>query len=401
VKGVILTAKHHDGFTLWPSKTTEHSIAKSSWRNGAGDVVRDISDAARRHGLAFGVYLSPWDRNSALYGKPEYIEMYRTQLRELLTNYGRIFEVWHDGANGGDGYYGGANEKRSIDRRTYYDWQTTWNLVRQLQPGAVIFSDIGPDIRWVGNEKGFAAETSWATYDPVGEDGGVAAPGYVKAEMNEAGQRNAKQWLPAECDVSIRPGWFWHENENAKVKTPAELFDLYTKCVGRGANLLLNVPPDRRGQLGEADVRTLHDFGDVVKAAFRANLALNAQFSASNVRGDSPEYSPRKLIDGDRYTYWATDDGVTTPELTLDFKRDVTFSLLRLRENIKLGQRIEEFAFDSWQNGQWKEIAHSTSIGACRIIVLNQPVTTNKLRLRIIKSPVSIALSELGVYTRS
>ncbi len=400
VKGVILTAKHHDGFCLWPTKTTDHSIARSSWRDGKGDVVRDISEAALRHGLAFGVYLSPWDRNSALYGKPEYIQMYRAQLRELLTGYGPIFEVWHDGANGGDGYYGGANEKRAIDRRTYYEWPATWNLIRQLQPGAVIFSDVGPDIRWVGNEKGMAAETSWATYDPVGEDGGAAAPGYVRAELNQTGQRNASHWLPAECDVSIRPGWFWHESENGKVKTPSELFDLYTKCVGRGGNLLLNVPPDRRGQLGEADVRTLRAFGALLKTAFRKNLALEAQFSASNVRGGSASYSPSKLVDGDRYTYWATDDDVTTPELTVDFKHDVTFNLLRLRENIKLGQRIEEFAFDSWERGQWREIARASSIGACRMISLDQPVTTRKLRLRITKSPVAVALSELGVYQK-
>jgi alpha-L-fucosidase len=400
VKGVILTAKHHDGFCLWPTKTTDHSIARSPWRNGAGDVVRDISDAARRRGLAFGVYLSPWDRNSSLYGTPEYVQLYRAQLRELLTGYGPIFEVWHDGANGGDGFYGGANEKRSIERRTYYDWPATWNLVRQLQPGAVIFSDVGPDIRWVGNEKGVAAETSWATYDPVGEDGGPAAPGYVRAELNQTGQRNAAHWLPAECDVSIRPGWFWHENENGKVKTPAQLFDLYTKCVGRGANLLLNVPPDRRGQLSEPDVRSLRDFGNLLKAAFRKNLALDAQFSASNVRGAAAQYSPKKLVDGDRYTYWATDDGVTTPELTIDFKEDITFAILRLRENIKLGQRVEEFAFDSWDHGDWREIARATSIGACRIITLDQPVTTRKLRLRIVKSPMAVAISELGVYTK-
>ncbi len=400
VKGVILTSKHHDGFCLWPTKTTDHSIAKSPWQDGKGDVVRDISDAARRHGLAFGVYLSPWDRNSALYGTPEYVQMYRNQLRELLTGYGPIFEVWHDGANGGDGYYGGANEKRSIDRRTYYDWAGTWNMVRQLQPGAVIFSDVGPDVRWVGNEKGIAAETSWATYDPVGEDGGAAAPGYVRAELNQTGQRNASHWMPAECDVSIRPGWFWHETENGKVKTPGELLDLYTKCVGRGGNLLLNVPPDRRGQLSEQDVRTLRAFGDLLKSTFRENLALNAQFSASNVRGESASYSPKRLVDGDRYTYWATDDDVTTPELVVDFKRDVAISLLRLREDIALGQRIEEFAFDSWEQGQWREVARATSIGACRLIPLTQPVTTRKLRLRIIKSPVAVALSELGVYAK-
>ncbi len=398
VKGVILTCKHHDGFCLWPTKTTEHSIAHSAWHDGKGDVVRDISDAARRHGLDFGVYLSPWDRSAPSYGTPEYIEMYRNQLRELLTGYGPLFEVWYDGANGGDGYYGGAREKRSIDRRTYYDWAKTWDIVRKLQPGAVIFSDIGPDVRWVGNENGFAAETSWETYDPVGVDGGPAAPGYVRESENTTGQRNASQWLPAECDVSIRPGWFWHEAENGKVKTAAELFDLYTKCVGRGGNMLLNIPPDRRGQLHEADIAVLKQFGGLLHAAFRTNLALRAKMEPSNVRGESPNFGPSKLVDGDRYTYWATDDAVTTPELVVDFGKDQSFNLIRLREDIKLGQRIEAVALDTWAKGKWEQFANATSIGACRIIRLDQPVTTRKLRLRVTKSPVSIALSELGVY---
>jgi alpha-L-fucosidase len=398
VKGVILTCKHHDGFCLWPTKTTDHSIAHSAWRDGKGDVVKDVSDAARRHGLDFGVYLSPWDRSAPSYGTPDYIEMYRSQLRELLTGYGPLFEVWYDGANGGDGYYGGAKEKRSIDRRTYYDWAKTWDIVRKLQPGAVIFSDIGPDVRWVGNEKGFAAETSWETYDPVGVDGGPAAPGYVRESENTAGQRNASQWLPAECDVSIRPGWFWHEAENGKVKTAAELFDLYTKCVGRGGNMLLNVPPDRRGQLHEADIAVLKQFGGLLRAAFRTNLALRAKMEPSNVRGESPNFGASKLVDGDRYTYWATDDAVTTPELVVDFGKDQSFNLIRLRENIKLGQRIEAVALDTWVKSKWEQFATATSIGACRIIRLDQPVTTRKLRLRVTKSPVSIALSELGIY---
>jgi len=385
MQGVILTCKHHDGFCLWPTRTTEHSIAHSAWRDGHGDVVKDISAAAHRHGLEFGVYLSPWDRNAASYGTPEYVEMYRAQLRELLTGYGPLFEVWYDGANGGDG-------------RTYYGWEQTWDLVRQLQPGAVIFSDVGPDVRWVGNEKGFAAETSWETYDPVGEDGGAAAPGYVKADENQTGQRGASHWLPAECDVSIRPGWFYHESEDGKVKSAAELFDLYTHCVGRGANLLLNVPPDRRGRLHEEDVKTLADFGGLLRLAFRTNLALHANLIPSNVRGGSPKFDAHKLVDGDRYTYWSTDDKVTTPELIVDFGKEQSFNLLRLRENIKLGQRIEEFAFDKWTGTKWEEFSSGTSIGACRLVRLSSPVSAKRIRLRITKSPVCIALSELGVY---
>ena len=398
MKGAILTCKHHDGFCLWPTKTTEHSVAHSDWKAGKGDAVREISDACKRHGLKFGVYLSPWDRNSALYGKAEYIALYRAQLKELLTNYGPIFEVWHDGANGGDGYYGGARETRSIDRRAYYDWPQTWQMVRELQPHAAIFSDVGPDVRWVGNESGVAGETCWATLVPVGTDGGAAAPGYVREQELGTGHRNALQWLPAECDVSIRPGWFWHEAENDRVKTPAQLLDLYYKSVGRGANFLLNVPPDRRGQLHSNDVAALKAFGERVRATFQVNLAHNANLMASNVRGGNARFAPANLLDNDRYTYWSTDDSVTTPSLIVDMGKETRFNVIRLRENIKLGQRIEAFALDSWQDGVWQEFANATSVGACRLIRLPQSLTTSKVRLRITQCPVSPALSDFGLF---
>ena len=397
MRGVILTCKHHDGFCLWPTRTTEHSVRHSRWRDGKGDVVKEISDAARRHGLKFGVYLSPWDRNSALYGKPEYVAMYRAQLRELLTGYGRIFEVWHDGANGGDGYYGGAREKRLIDKRTYYDWPRTWDMVRSLQPDAVIFSDVGPDIRWVGNESGYAAETCWATYDPVGEDGAAAAPGYVREKEGETGHHHGSHWMPAECDVSIRPGWFWHAEENAKVKTPAQLMDLYYKSTGRGASLLLNVPPDRRGLLHENDVACLRRFGKLIQATFATNLAAGARMTAP-IRGNNPAFSPPNLIDANRDTYWTTDDSVTTPEVIMELDRPETFNVIRLRENIRLGQRVEAFELDHWDSGAWKPFAQATSLGSCRLIRTPEPITTTKLRLRITKSPVCPALSDFGLY---
>ena len=239
MKGLILTAKHHDGFCLWPSKLTRHSVASSPWRGGQGDVVRELSDACRRHGLGFGVYLSPWDRHHAEYGRPAYLDYFRGQLRELLTGYGPLFEVWFDGANGGDGYYGGARETRRIDRRSYYDWETTWRLVRELQPGAALFSDAGPDVRWVGNEKGIAFDPAWATLNR--DD---FAPGEADEARLNRGDRPGTHWLPAECDVSIRPGWFYHPAEDEKVKSPDELLDLYYQSVGRGASFLLNVPPD-------------------------------------------------------------------------------------------------------------------------------------------------------------
>lgn len=396
--GVILTAKHHDGFCLWPTRTTEHCVRNSRWREGKGDVVRDLSQAAARRKMKFGVYLSPWDRNHAEYGRPAYIEAYRQQLRELLTQHGPIYEVWHDGANGGDGYYGGAREKRQIDRRTYYDWPKTWDLVRSLQPGAVIFSDVGPDIRWVGNERGFANETSWATFDPVGTDGGEAAPGYVREREAGTGHRDGSRWLPAECDVSIRPGWFWHERENARVKTPATLMDLYYKSVGRGASFLLNVPPDRRGLIHESDAGSLRAFGDTLKSTFARNLAAKAKVTASNVRGKARAFRPEKLLDGDRYSYWSTDDGVTTAGITLDLGRPETFNTIRIRENLKLGQRVEAVAFDIWKDGQWRETAEATSIGNCRLIRTPEDITASTVRLRVTKSAVSPALSELALF---
>lgn len=368
MKGVILTCKHHDGFCLWPTRTTEHSVRNTSWRGGQADIVGELAKAAARQKMKFGVYLSPWDRNHPAYATPAYIDVYRAQLRELLTNYGPIFEVWHDGANGGDGFYGGAREKRRIDKRSYYDWPKTWDLVRTLQPDAVIFSDVGPDIRWVGNEKGFAGETCWATYDPVGEDGGPATPGNTKYREGESGHRNAKHWLPAECDVSIRPGWFWHEKENAKVKTPAQLMDLYFKSVGRGASFLLNVPPDRRGLLHEADVASLRAFGAQLKSMFRDTVASRAAVKRSPT------------------------------EHTLTFKQPVKFNLIRLREQIALGQRIDRIAIDQWQAGQWSPCAEATSIGNCRLIRLPQPIETTKVRLRIVESAAPPLVSEFSLY---
>jgi len=399
LKTVILTAKHHDGFCLWPTQATEHCIRNSSWRDGKGDVVREISQAAAHQGLGFGVYVSPWDRNNPAYGTPPYINLYRTQLTELLTQYGPIAEIWFDGANGGTGYYGGAREKRVIDRTTYYDWPNTWALARRLQPDAVMFSDVGPDIRWVGNENGVASETCWATYDPAGEHGGAAAVGDVDAKLSGVGTRHGKRWLPAECDVSIRPGWFWHEAENDKVKTPRELADLYFKSVGRGAGFLLNVPPDRRGRLHEADLASLRGFGDWREATFSANLARDARLTPSNVRGGSKKYAAGNLLDGDPETYWATDDAATTPALRLEFPRPVTFNIIRLREYIRLGQRIESVEIAAKDGQDRRTIAAATSVGNCRLIRTTAPVTTDQVELRITQSAACPALSDFGLFT--
>jgi alpha-L-fucosidase len=392
MRGLVLTCKHHDGFCLWPSAFTEHSVKKSPWRNGKGDMVKEFAAACRRQGLKFGVYLSPWDRNHKDYATPAYITYYRNQLRELLTNYGEVFEMWFDGANGGDGYYGGAREKRKIDNRTYYDWDNTWKIVRELQPFACMFSDGGPDVRWVGNERGFAGETCWAAMTREG-----LLPGHADPKQLVVGQRDGKDWLPAEVDVSIRPGWFYHEKEDAKVKTPEQLVKIYFESVGRGANLILNLPPDRRGIIHENDVKSLRGMRRFLDKIFARDLARGAKLVASNVRGGDKAFGPEKTVDGKPATYWSTDDNVMSPELTLEWKKPVTFDVAKVAEEIRLGQRVEEFALDQWKDGAWVEFAKATSIGPQRLLRF-EPVTTAKLRLRITKSPVCPAITEFGLF---
>jgi alpha-L-fucosidase len=391
MKGVILTAKHHDGFCLWPSKYTEHSVKNSPWRGGKGDVVKEISQACKRHGLKFGVYLSPWDRNHKDYAHPEYITYYRNQLRELLSNYGDIFTVWFDGANGGDGFYGGARETRKIDNRTFYDWPNTWQIVRRMMPGAVMFSDGGPDVRWVGNENGVAGDPCWATMNAAGR-----YPGGPSEGLN-SGERPGDTWLPAECDVSIRPGWFYHAKEDSRVKTPAQLLDIFYKSVGRGADLNLNLPPDRRGRIHENDVKSLTEFRRILDATFAVNLAKGATAIASNTRGGSAKFDAKNAIDGNRKTYWATDGSQTTPEVTIDLGKAVTFNVVDLREALPLGQRIDAFAIDKKTQSGWEEFTHGTSIGNRRL-VRTEPVTTDAVRLRILKAAASPALAEFGLY---
>jgi alpha-L-fucosidase len=401
LKGIVVVAKHHDGFCMWPTKTTEHNISKSPYKNGKGDIVKEYREACDKLGMKMGVYCSPWDRNSPLYGKPEYVtDVYRKQLKELYSNYGPLFIVWHDGANGGDGYYGGAKEKRTIDRSTYYGWDETWGIARKLQPNAVIFGDVGPDVRWVGNERGMAGETCWATYTPHAPDAGKApGNGYVLDKEGTEGHRDGKFWMPAECDVSIRPGWFYHVEQDTKVKSPATLMDLYYKSVGHGACLDLGLSPNRLGLLADGDVKALAGLGTILKETFKINLAKGATLTASNVRGKNKAlYGPAKLVDADRYSYWATDDKVTTPQLTIDMHQPKTFNVVRLRENIKLGQRIDAVAVDAFVDGKWQEVATATSIGGNRLIRLKDDVTTSKVRLRITSAPVSIALSDFGLY---
>ena len=394
MKGLILTCKHHDGFCLWPSKYTEHSVKNSTWKRGRGDVVREISDACRKHDLKFGIYLSPWDRNHKDYGRPEYLTYFRNQLRELLTDYGPVFEVFFDGANGGDGYYGGAREMRRIDRETYYDWPATWRLVRELQPNACLFSDAGPDVRWAGNERGVAGETCWATLNSAD-----FVPGRADESRLNAGDRMGTEWVPAECDVSIRPGWFYHSAEDGRVRSARDLVDLYYSSVGRGASLLLNLAPDRRGRIPDADVRILREFRRLLDATFSKDLARTATASSSDVRGGGLDsrYLPANILDGRRDTYWSTDDEVRTPGLILDLRQESTFNVVRIREFLPLGQRVDSFALDRWSDGQWIEFARATSVGSCRLLRTTE-VKTSKIRLRVIKAAACPAISELALF---
>jgi len=391
MKGLILTAKHHDGFCFWPSQYTEHSVKNSPWKDGRGDVVMELARACRKQGLRFGIYLSPWDCNNKDYGRPEYIAYYRNQLRELLTKYGDIFTAWFDGANGGRGYYGGARETRKIDARTYYDWDNTRAIVRELMPMAVMFSDAGPDFRWVGNENGIAGYPCWATVNTAGRYPGGPSEGLT------SGERPGTAWIPAECDVSIRPGWFYHAKEDARVKTPAQLLDIYYQSVGRGACLNLNIPPDTRGQIHDQDIQSLREFHRILDDTFAKNLARGASVNASNVRSQSRRFGPQNLLDENRNSYWATDDDVTRPDLTVEFGKPITFNVISLREYLPLGQRVEAFALDRWKDGQWLEFAHGTSIGNHRLI-RGDYLTSEKIRLRITQAPVCTALSEFGVY---
>jgi alpha-L-fucosidase len=405
MNGVILVAKHHDGFCLWPTKTTAHNISKSPWRDGKGDLVREYADAAKKHGLRFGLYCSPWDRNSAAYGTPDYLPLYQAQLRELLSNYGTLFEVWFDGANGGDGFYGGAREKRNIDRFTYYDWPNTWGIVRHFQPSACIFGDVGPDCRWVGNETGYAAAESWATFTPQGRsDPARPANGdSMNHVAGPAGHRDGAAWIPAECDVPLRKGWFWHPAEDPTVRTPAKLMDIYFNSVGKGGCMNLGIAPNRDGVVCEADVRSLAAFGNLLRTLFAVNYAAGASVAASHVRAWTPDpdkphpYAPENVRDDNRYTYWATDDGVTNATLTLTLPAVTAFNVVRVRENIQLGYRVDGFAIDVWQAGEWKEYGAGQSIGACRL-VRGAKVKSDRVRLRITRAAACPCISDLGLF---
>jgi len=389
---LILTAKHHDGFCLWPSQYTAHSVKNSPWKQGQGDVVRELEVACRKNGLKLGIYLSPWDRNHADYARPAYVDYYRQQMRELLSQYGDIFETWYDGANGGDGYYGGAREKRQIDAKTYYGWEDTWRLVRQLQPDCIRFSDAGPDIRWVGNESGFGDDLNWATFQREGR-----WPGTAPRESLTHGDEGGSHWVPAEVDVSIRPGWFWHESQNSQVKSLEQLLDIYYSSVGYGCNLLLNVPPDKRGLIHEVDAQRLQQFGDVLRATFKTDLARGKPVVASNVRGSSSAFAPNRLTDGDRRTYWATDDAVRSASVEVDLGSPTEFDHIRLQEEIRLGQRVKAFQIEARSDGQWRTIFTGATIGPRRILRTPR-VSADRVRVVLKECLASPTLSTMEIF---
>ncbi len=314
-------------------------------------------------------------------------------MKELFTGYGPVFEMWFDGANGGDGYYGGKREMRRIDRETYYDWPTTLNLVRGIQPQVVFFSDAGPDIRWVGNERGYVGKTNWNTITP---DTLYAGKAGINDLLN-TGSIDGTHWIPGEVDVSIRPGWFYHAEEDSLVKTPEQLFDIYLSSVGRGSVLLLNVPPDKRGLIHENDIRSLQGFRELLNEAFSENLAIGTIVKASSYRGRSSQFSPEKLIDGDKETYWAMDDDVVTGSFELEFSEPQTVSYVLLQEYIPLGQRIKSFRVEVWNNDQWETVSEATTIGYKRILRIN-PVKTSKIRIDITDSKACPVISNVELY---
>lgn len=389
-RGVILTCKHHDGFCLWPSKFTEHSVKNSPFKK---DVVKEVADACKRHGLKFGIYVSPWDRNHAQYGSPEYVQYYRNQLQELFTNYGPIFEMWFDGANGGDGFYGGKREARKINGGTYYDWPTTLNLVREAEPEVIFFSDAGPGVRWVGNERGVAGETNWNTITP---DTLFAGKGGIENLLN-TGSENGTHWIPAEVDVSIRPGWFYHAKEDSMVKTPEQLVEIYLTSVGRGSTLLLNVPPDRRGLIHENDVQALTQWRALLNERFKTNLAADAKVTASAVRGDSKQFAGENVKDNNPETYWALNDSERSGTIEFSFGEQRLVQYVLLQEYIKLGQRVKSFTIEAETNDGWKKIGAGTTIGYKRIIKVD-PVEASSVRISINDAKACPVISTIELF---
>ena len=394
-KQVILTAKHHDGFCLWPTKTTKQSVESSPWKNGKGDVVAEVAAACKKYDIGFGVYLSPWDMNSPVYGSDAYNDLFIEQLTELLTKYGKVDEVWFDGANGE-----GPNGKKQE-----YDFNRWYAHIRKLQPQAVI-AIMGPDVRWVGTETGYGRETEWSVLPADNldqssisgdsqKDINVKPSGFLKGQDIGGREKlqNAKGlvWYPAETDVSIRPGWFYHEKEDSKVKTPEKLLDIYYSSVGRNGVLLLNIPPNKEGLIADSDINSLKELTRLRTETFKKNLAKNSSILSANGK------NAKAMLDGKYNTSWTTKGSDSTAVIELHLPKAETFDVLALQENISIGQRIEKFSFEYWDGQTWKEAASGTTVGYKRLLRF-EPVNASRVRLRIAQSRLNPTLSEFGLY---
>ena len=381
-KTLILTAKHHDGFCLWPSKFTEHDVANSPYKNGEGDIVKEVAEACRKYGIDFGIYLSPWDMHEPSYGTPAYNRFYENQLEELLTNYGPIAEVWLDGAKGEDA------------KDMSYDFEGWRAKVRELQPNALMFSDAGPDIRWIGNEHGFAGTTNWSTIDR--DSVTIGKPGQG-AYLN-SGQEGAPDWVTGECDVSIRPGWFYHPEENDEVKTVNELMEIYFKSVGRNCTLLLNIPPDKTGRFHEVDVERLHSFSARLDSIFDDDLALYATAMSSEALDG---HSASNVIDDNWNTYWQAKNSKGPSTLNIKLPQPQQINVISLQEYISLGQRVSSFRVEIKTAGSdtWKLAAKGTTVGHKRIVKLEQTEPgISELRVIFEDALAAPALSNLSLY---
>lgn len=393
MKMILLTCKHHDGFCLWPSKYTDFSLASSPWKDGKGDLVKDVADACKEQGLKFAVYLSPWDMNHPDYGTEKYNDYFVNQLTELLTEYGQVDEVWFDGACGE-----GPNGKKQV-----YDFKRYYKVIRELQPRAVI-AVMGPDVRWVGTESGYGRDTEWSvipaslnSLDDIAnssqqEPGSGTFMPEGDAMQVDLGSREMLAdaqgviWYPSEVDVSIRPGWYYHASEDSQVKTPQKLIDIYYSSVGKNSLLLLNIPPDKRGLIHEVDSANLLDMTHILKETFATNLLLNAQ----NVK--------KELTDGLLETY--CQGGNKNNSLEMKFASKIEFDRLLLQENITAGQRIEKFTLECWQDNKWQQIVEGTTVGYKRLLRFS-PVITDKIRVVIHQSRDVPQLSEVGIYKSS
>ncbi|MBQ8223402.1 MAG: alpha-L-fucosidase [Bacteroidales bacterium] len=390
MKGVILTAKHHDGFCLWQTKTTDYSIANSPYKNGKGDMVKELSDACRKHGLKFGLYLSPWDRNHAEYGREGYVETYHKQIDELTSSYGELFEFWFDGANGGNGFYGGANETRSINAKEYYDYERARDSILKRHPNAMIFGGTCQTIRWVGNEQGWAGDTDWCMINPEHHQDNHFYLTY--------GDENGTHWIPAEVDVSIRPGWFYHKREDHQLKSLSQMTDIYYRSVGHNANLLLNFPINLDGKIPAQDSARAVEWYNVISNDLKDNLLKDAKINIDNERGR--KFKAENVIDDNWDTYWATEDDYNVGTISFSFDEPVKMNRVVLQEYIPLGQRVKKFYIEGELNGKWFKINPSdtlSTIGYKRIVRFNT-VELDKLIIYFEESRGPLCINNIEAY---